>query len=767
MPKLLLNAVSVSTPPDVKVVVGLQPYDKEALTALRRKHCGDYLFKRGGKTGNLIQSVALKADLPMLGTDTEEVVLAESPWLLAPLTLETLLRTFVELQRPVLKVHPLSVLSQRPANLFPPNDLLPPWLQRRVVLDFETRSTHARNDQKEVVLACGVRTRNFIDADCAILLEAQVPLVGRYVATRRPADDVRVQGHLRLAGRVTQCVGTRLELEDYGDGPASLEAAEAYLEPRKENVVWCARHFLGANAERVLNDADNAAAKHLVGPERLGLVRRMFDYLRSQNLQLAPGAQLILGPLAGSEKGSWPFRTETIQKPSLVFDPSGTRTDRWNERGLDQNGPYDQRTFTPKKLRIAVVCQAPYEGQVDAFLAKFLDGLPDVKSGYGDFARAPYGKGFIRRYGLETPKVQTFTSRGSSAQDYANACREAVEAATSGGFEWNLAVVQIDQDFKERPDAANPYFATKAVFLKHRVPVQEITLETMRFADQQLVFALNNMSVATYAKIGGTPWLLKSQPTVAHELVVGIGSQSFSAGRLGARERIVGLTTVFSSDGKYLLDDRTAAVDYEQYAEALFKSLERSIEAVRKADNWRSSDAVRLIFHVFKQVADHEADAVGMLVEKLGLTEVRYAFLHVVDQHPFALFDEANPGSKNRSGGVKGVFAPERGLTVNLASDETLLCFTGARDLKQARDGMPLPTLLRLHRRSTFRDMTYLTRQAFDFSCHSWRMFTPAPLPITIHYSELMARLLTGLQHVPTWDPDTMLGPISRTRWFL
>ena len=116
---------------------------------------------------------------------------------------------------------------------------------------------------------------------------------------------------------------------------------------------------------------------------------------------------------------------------------------------------------------------------------------------------------------------------------------------------------------------------------------------------------------------------------------------------------------------------------------------------------------------------------------------------------------------------MKGVYAPERGLSVSLTPWETLLSFTGGRDLKQTQDGMPLPTMLRLHRRSTFRDMTYLSRQAFAFACHSWRMFTPAPLPITIHYSELMAKLLTGLRHVPSWDPDTLLGPISRTRWFL
>ena len=249
-----------------------------------------------------------------------------------------------------------------------------------------------------------------------------------------------------------------------------------------------------------------------------------------------------------------------------------------------------------------------------------------MTAGSGDWARQPYAKSFIRRYGLEKPKVSTFTTSGSTSADYVATCRAAIESATSGGFEWSFAVVQIDKDFREIDNAANPYFATKAALLKHRVPVQEVTLETMRNADEKLVYILNNMSLATYAKMGGTPWLLKSQPTVAHELVVGIGSQSFSPNRLGGKERIVGLTTVFTSDGKYLLDDRTAAVDYQHYSEELFKSLSRSIESVRTNDNWRSTDAVRLIFHVFKQMADHEADAVDSLIQRLGLSDVQYAF---------------------------------------------------------------------------------------------------------------------------------------------
>jgi hypothetical protein len=768
MPKLLLNLASATTTADLAIALGVQPFSKETLDSLRGEHRGDYFFKRGGEDGNSIHAVPLKPDLPPIGNAIEEVVLAESPWLLAPLLSEALIAFFVGANRPILKWRPLRILSQQPSNIFPNDSGLPDWLQRRVVLDFETRTIKRQEDDSVVVLTCGVGTRNLVDATCDKIISSNIPIVGRYVSAKRQTNDPRVDDYLRLAGRVTAIRGSQLVLDDHGDGPSTVEASTTYLEPRRENVVWCVRHLLGdAKADRILEQAEGTASKLLSGPERLQLIRRTFDYLRKQNIELAPGAPLVLGPVAGSTKESWFFRTEKIQKPLLVFDPSGTKTDRWNERGLDQNGPYDQRTFAPKQLRIAVVCQAAHEGQVDAFIAKFLDGLPEVKTGSGDWVRAPYAKGFIRRYALEAPKVQVFSTKGNSVAAYSAACRDAVEAATDGGFEWNLAIVQIDKEFRELPGPDNPYFAVKAVFLKHRVPVQEITLETISFHDQQLVFAMNNMSVATYSKIGGVPWLLKSQPTVARELVVGIGSQSMSSSRLGDDERVVGITTLFTSDGKYLLDDRTAAVPFGQYKNELAKSLARSIENVRKVDNWRSTDAVRLIFHVFKQMADAEAEAVGELVDGLGLTQVKYAFLHLVDTHRFTLFDDLEPGVRQRDGSYKGAKAPERGTAVALGHSETLLTFTGPRDLKQARHGMPQPTLLRLHRKSTFRDMTYLTRQAFDFSCHSWRMFTPAPTPITIHYSELIARLLTGLRHVPTWDSDTMLGPMSRTRWFL
>ena len=181
--------------------------------------------------------------------------------------------------------------------------------------------------------------------------------------------------------------------------------------------------MLKGRADRAIEQADDAAAHHLSGPQRLELIRRTFDYLRGLDLELAPGLALEIGQMISQAANTWRQRTEAIQKPLLVFDPDGTRTDRWNERGLDQHGPYDRRSFTPKQLRIAVVCQAHYEGQVDAFLAKFLEGLPEVQTGKGEWVRAPYAKGFVRRYMLESAKITLFAARGHRANDYAAACR--------------------------------------------------------------------------------------------------------------------------------------------------------------------------------------------------------------------------------------------------------------------------------------------------------------------------------------------------------
>ena len=366
-------------------------------------------------------------------------------------------------------------------------------------------------------------------------------------------------------------------------------------------------------------------------------------------------------------------------------------------------------------------------------------------------------------------KTEFFEVDGKSAADYRKAIRQAFKWQTENRQQFDLALVEIEESFHELHGEADPYLIAKAEFLGHQIPVQEFEFETTELPEKRLHYALNNMALATYAKLGGTPWLVQANPAIAHELVIGLGSASVGDGRLGERERVVGITTVFSGDGNYCVSTVSKAVAYEDYEKELLESLKDTIERVSKSMNWQPKSHVRLVFHSFKPFRHAEEDAVKKLVGGLGDFQVEYAFVDVVEQHPYILFDRKQNGTRayDGSGKQKGALAPERGQFMRLSGHETLIVLTGPKELKQSSDGMPSPVLLRLGRGSTFRDLLYLTKQVNTFACHSWRGFDNSPLPVTLGYSNLIARLLGKLGQVSFWNPSQMYGKIGETRWFL
>ena len=135
-----------------------------------------------------------------------------------------------------------------------------------------------------------------------------------------------------------------------------------------------------------------------------------------------------------------------------------------------------------------------------------------------------------RQYALQDIHYEFFLAEGSSVDSYRKACQRALEKL-SAGQKWDLAIVQIEEPFHQLTARCNPYFASKVSFHTHQIPVQEFEIETTRRPDKELIYVLNNMGLATYAKLNGIPWLLKANPTIAHELVIGLGSANVGEGR--------------------------------------------------------------------------------------------------------------------------------------------------------------------------------------------------------------------------------------------
>jgi hypothetical protein len=421
-----------------------------------------------------------------------------------------------------------------------------------------------------------------------------------------------------------------------------------------------------------------------------------------------------------------------------------------------------------------VVCQQSKKGQVEQFLHKFVHGIKLPPPSPRDRGTLPkrqtnyFEKGFCRKYALQDIHYEFFLAESSSVDSYRKACQRALEKL-GAGQKWDLAIVQIEESFRQLPAKCNPYFASKMSFHIHQIPVQEFEIETTRKPDKELNYVLNNMGLATYAKLNGIPWLLKANPTIAHELVIGLGSANVGEGRLGQQERFVGITTVFSGDGNYHLSNLSKAVSMDEYESALLGSLRAAILKVQTDMNWQPKDHVRLVFHAtFKQFSGEEVQSIKGLLSELGDYDVEYAFVQLREQHPYMLFDTKQGGALDyETKRTKGIYAPERGGYLELGNREVLLSLTGPREVKRPEDGTPRPLFLSLHRDSTFTDMTYLTRQVFTFACHSWRTFLPASVPVTIQYSNLIANALGHLSLLDRWNPEVMLGRIGTTRWFL
>lgn len=754
-----------------KIEVGKLDFTKEKLQSLRDENFESHIFRREGEK---ITCIPYVADAPKIGETFEEIDL-RNPWLRAALVRNSLINQLFELKREIRDYQPVTFLADSNLNFLaqsvPANVKCPDWFAVRPLYEADVRVITFAPYSPFAACAFNVSTTWVISRKCSDFLAEGFKVEGLYVATYKANVDYRVIPKLQTVGRVAKVEGKILHLEDSRDGIKTVSSEVAYLVKDSETIERCLNHAFGKYATSVETNLRHKLASFRNGKTRLENLQRVISYMRTQELEIVPGVSFNFNPFI-AQPNAFPT-LQIADKPTYIFDPAGRKTDIWHDRGLKNHGPYSGQYFTPTTPKICVICKAAHKGQVQQFLYKFKDGISENNTISGSPSQTkdkalPFEQGFINKYKLDGIDFDFFTADDEQADSYVKAFREALEKSNRNNFKWDLALVQIEDKFHKLYGDNNPYFITKAKFLNHQISVQEFEIETANLPDSQLGYALNNISLAIYAKLGGIPWLIKSNPTIAHEVVFGLGSASIGEGRLSRRERIVGVTTVFTGDGKYYLSNLSKAVPMEDYKDALLANLKATIEKIKEDLNWQRRDHIRLVFHSFKPFKNLEADAVKEAVDGLSDYDVDLAFLHIAENHPFLIFDEKQGGVYDfRTKGKKGIYVPQRGYFFHLSDYETLMSTTGPSDIKQAEHGMPRPIFLKLHRNSTFTDMTYLARQVFSFTCHSWRSFFPSSMPVTIFYSDLIADLLGNLDNVSAWDVDSMLGRIGSTRWFL
>ena len=450
-----------------------------------------------------------------------------------------------------------------------------------------------------------------------------------------------------------------------------------------------------------------------------------FEFLRkytesfnkiASDLYMPDGLQILNFLLVNLPSAS--FDSTRIPEPQYFYYNERTRYSHYYDRTVSELWPYSFDRFNGQKLNILVVSPDEYEGSTDEYivtLSKKLTNLFRLKNVNFDL------------YTTKPPETYLDTLDKIDANDY------------------DLAVVVLSQRNRDIDTRQSPHYLIKAKLLNQRLPSQHLTIETLRKAlrkrDPITNIINNNIALNIYAKLGGTAWTIEKSEKNTSELIIGIGSTIDDSG-----ERIIGFANVFDYNGTYIVGDCSQLCTMDEYANNLEGYLVDTLTQAFRKKGLSGGERVRLIFHLFKEAGKkYELTAINNALIHFKQFDVQYSLVHLSDGHNFRIL-------KNQ-----GKTPPHRGTFIQLSSRQALI-HMGGRSV--------VPIQVRLDKRSEYRDLYEITRQVLYFAHLSHRTFAPTSQPVTIKYPNLMARKVSELKKVPSWD-YAILNKLNDKLWFI
>ena len=642
---------------------------------------------------------------------------------------------------------------------------LPPVVSKfKISLTFEldARLIELREGELRVGLFVDIATNWQILAPLDELKAAGIDVAGLYVVRRNPDPKGR-----RLVGRIKDVSGQRIVFSEAYGGAIEVFVDDVLVEGSRASFAHCLKQLLGKAYDAFEKERQEQEGLVLAGDALDERVGRMGEYLcKASPLTLCPNLQCSIGdriPVQNDGNYRTVVQAQTVE---YCFDSARSKRNKYAWPGLESFGPFSRDTLAKKSPRILFVFPDSVQGSAERFLRYFRDGITGLQN-------SRYAGGFAKIFSLVNPqfvscRIPLFPRQNHSP---AEIYRKTIGEFLSRDALFDAAIVTILNDHARLPDPQNPYLHSKAVLLMAGIPVQDVRVLTISQPEASLQYSLQNISVALYAKLGGIPWTVDHDLSIADELVLGLGTCEMGESRFEARKRFIGITTVFRGDGNYLLSNLSSECGYDDYPKVLQRSTVEILREIKKRNGWQPGDTVRVVVHSFKPLKRLElARIMKDCVATLGNEQnVEFAFLTVTQDHPFRLFDRDQSGIPMRNYGDvrKAVFVPQRGAIAQLGSFTRLLCSNGPELIKRPVSPLPLPLLLHIHPESTYRDLASLAEQVLKFTSLSWRSTLPAKLPVTIYYSELIAGLLSRLRAVPDWSPAMLNIRLRSSKWFL
>jgi hypothetical protein len=412
---------------------------------------------------------------------------------------------------------------------------------------------------------------------------------------------------------------------------------------------------------------------------------------------------------------------EVFPQAQLRFNYSSTYAVAMNPRqGLKQFGPYDSNLFGKAYIRCGII----YPVTMGDAKTLLVNGLTNGESGFAGFQR-------LFRVPLSFEEEQSIGSENA----------EEIRRASSGLSSEDLDLVFVLTSGRNSP----LYQACKSELLGNGIPNQVVIGERLRDSNQR-PWVLENVALASYAKVGGTPWVV-ANPMKRQQLVLGVSRVQDISKRF-----LVGFVTLFTQDGDFLLMHSKAPVfEWDEYVEGLTRLISEALVEYQNLKGVPDS----IVVHLHKRPGYRELEAIQGALD--GFQEqIPYALLHLNEYSNFRLFDTSNP-----------TYIPVSGLKVNLGYYQALLLLDGRVGDQRTKVGVPRVLDIAMDKRSTLavEEFPNLVSQIHDFARVNWRGFKAAAIPVTVNYARLIARLV--LEIGDHWNQIIAAGKLRDKAWFL
>jgi len=730
-------------------------YSEERLFALRQEHNKVASFFRNG---DFIYISPSKGSDLKLG-ELVEVKIGESPRIVLSLVRHLIFRNFRNAfpDRVPQSFSPLRFFSTKTEH-DPLRRLLPPELREQIsyprLIEVEARQIQEDGKPSFGIL---IRSRHRWQLKVALrsLLEEGFELVGKSVLETEPIPGL--EGILapdeNLLGEIVSIHGGDVEIRT-NDGVVSRHIDCLQMQRTRQQIGALLAFKLGEQKatkvfENLREDRQERERPNFYFAEA-GKYAAWFSGTKAQprayenddgfsftvtNINTFPGSSMLL------------------HRTSLIFDYGPGASESTPFAGLSKFGPFNAARFERNELRMLAIFHTQSRGAATQFLKRLIDGIPDSRY---------FQRGLKALFRLTSVEPILKEVRNSNPESYEEVIDEAVKDIDTRGFD--IALVECPEGSKLIPIKDNPYYRARVRLMSYGIPTQGVRDQHLRSTQDVLQWTLGPMALQIYAKVGGTPWRLPGSQSVDKEIVIGIG-HSLERPNLwsGAEQsRVVGITTFFLGDGSYVLGERLKSVPYEMYFEELLKALKTSINSVAEQYAWKDGNTVRIVFHIFKPIKNIEADVVARLIEEFARFKILFAFVTISTEHPWMMFR----GAYEKKGHTT-VTLCERGDNLILDPYNCLLQIRGDKDRPNKKQRPPYPVSIRVHEKSTYRDLKYITQQIHDFAFLSWRSFFPSETPVTVFYSSLIAKESSKLNKIPGWNAGFLDTHFRRKQWFL